>query len=922
MDKTFQPANIETRWYEEWEAKGYFAPQGGEQAYSIMIPPPNVTGSLHMGHGFQEAIMDALIRYHRMSGYNTLWQVGTDHAGIATQMVVERQLEAQGISRHDLGREAFVEKVWQWKEQSGGTITRQLRRLGSSLDWSRERFTMDPGLSKAVQEVFIRLYREGLIYRGQRLVNWDPELHTAISDLEVISEEEQGHLWHFNYPLAGGEGHLTVATTRPETMLGDSAVAVHPEDERYAHLIGRMVELPLTGRQIPVIADSYVEQEFGTGCLKITPAHDFNDYEVGKRHGLPMINILDDNAAINDEAPVAYRGMDRFEARQKIVADMDALGLLDKVDDHTLKVPRGDRSGVVIEPYLTNQWYVDAREMAKPAIAAVEDGSIQFVPKQWENTYFAWMRDIQDWCISRQLWWGHRIPAWYDDAGNFFVGDSEAAVRAEHGLAQDLSLRQDDDVLDTWFSSALWTFSTLGWPEDTEELATFHPSSVLVTGFDIIFFWVARMIMMTLHFRQEVPFHTVSVHGLVRDVEGQKMSKSKGNVIDPIDLIDGIDLEGLVNKRTAGMMQPQLAAKIDKATRKQFPDGIAPYGTDALRFTYYSLASTGRDIKFDIGRIEGFKNFCNKIWNAARYVLMNCENEDCGLAPNAEVELSLADRWINSALQETAAEVARSIDNYRLDMASQALYEFIWNEYCDWYLELSKPVLWDEHASAAAKRGTRKTLIQVLETWLRLLHPLMPFITEEIWQTVAPLAGKSGATIMLQPYPVADEKGVDTAANADIEWLKGVIVGVRNIRGEMNIPPGKALTLMLANGSEHDQSRLDANAQFLKKLAKLDDIIWLAAGEEAPVAATALVGELEILVPMADLIDKDAELARLGREVEKLEKDVARIQGKLGNASFVDKAPAAVVEKEREKMQAQQQALDKLQEQAQRIRQM
>ena len=922
MDKTFQPANIETRWYEEWEAKGYFAPQGGEQAYSIMIPPPNVTGSLHMGHGFQEAIMDALIRYHRMSGYNTLWQVGTDHAGIATQMVVERQLEAQGISRHDLGREAFVEKVWEWKEQSGGTITRQLRRLGSSLDWSRERFTMDPGLSEAVQEVFIRLYREGLIYRGQRLVNWDPELHTAISDLEVISEEEQGHLWHFNYPLAGGEGHLTVATTRPETMLGDSAVAVHPEDERYAHLIGRMVELPLTGRQIPVIADDYVEREFGTGCVKITPAHDFNDYEMGKRHGLPMINILDDNAAINADAPAAYRGMDRFEARQKVVADMDALGLLHKVEDHTLKVPRGDRSGVVIEPYLTNQWYVDAREMAKPAIAAVEDGSIQFVPKQWENTYFAWMRDIQDWCISRQLWWGHRIPAWYDDAGNFYVGDSEAAVRAEHGLAQDLPLRQDEDVLDTWFSSALWTFSTLGWPEETEELATFHPSSVLVTGFDIIFFWVARMIMMTLHFRQEVPFHTVYVHGLVRDGEGQKMSKSKGNVIDPIDLIDGIDLEGLVTKRTAGMMQPQLAAKIDKATRKQFPEGIAPYGTDALRFTYYSLASTGRDIKFDIGRIEGFKNFCNKIWNAARYVLMNCENEDCGLAPDAEVELSLADRWINSALQQTATEVARAVDNYRLDMASQALYEFIWNEYCDWYLELSKPVLWDEHASAAAKRGTRKTLIQVLEKWLRLLHPLMPFITEEIWQTVAPLAGKSGATIMLQPYPVADEKGVDSAANADIEWLKGVIVGVRNIRGEMNIPPGKALTLMLANGNEHDKSRLDANTQFLKKLAKLDDIIWLAAGEEAPVAATALVGELEILVPMADLIDKDAELARLGREVEKLEKDVARIRGKLGNASFVDKAPAAVVEKEREKMQAQQQALDKLQEQAQRIRQM
>ena len=922
MDKTFQPANIETRWYEEWEAKGYFAPQGGEQAYSIMIPPPNVTGSLHMGHGFQEAIMDALIRYHRMSGYNTLWQVGTDHAGIATQMVVERQLEAQGINRHDLGREAFVEKVWEWKEESGGTITQQLRRLGSSLDWSRERFTMDPGLSKAVQEVFIRLYREGLIYRGQRLVNWDPSLHTAISDLEVISEEEKGYLWHFNYPLAGGEGHLSVATTRPETMLGDSAVAVHPDDERYAHLIGRMVELPLTGRQIPVIADDYVDQEFGTGCVKITPAHDFNDYDMGKRHGLPMINIFDDDAAINSEAPEPYRGLDRFEARKKIVADMDALGLLEKVDDHTLKTPRGDRSGVVIEPYLTNQWYVDARELAKPAIAAVENGDIKFVPKQWENTYFSWMREIQDWCISRQLWWGHRIPAWYDSEGNFYVGESEAAVREEHALAESIQLRQDDDVLDTWFSSALWTFSTLGWPEETPELATFHPSSVLVTGFDIIFFWVARMIMMTLHLRKEIPFHTVYVHGLVRDNDGQKMSKSKGNVLDPIDLIDGIDLESLVTKRTAGMMQPKLAAKIEKSTRKNFAEGIAPYGTDALRFTYFSLASTGRDINFDIGRIEGFRNFCNKIWNAARYVLMNCENEDCGLAADADLELSLADRWINSRLQETATEVERAVANYRFDMASQALYEFIWNEYCDWYLELSKPVLWDDNASPAAKRGTRKTLIQVLETWLRLLHPLMPFITEEIWQTVAPLAGKSGPTIMLQPYPVADDKAVDSAANADIEWLKGVIIGVRNIRGEMNIPPGKELSVILANGGERDQERLEKNAPFLKKLAKLSDITWLPAGEQAPVAATALVGELEILVPMAGLIDQDAELARLGREIDKLEKDLARIQGKLSNAAFVDKAPAAVVDKEREKMQAQQQALEKLQEQAQRIRQL
>lgn len=920
MDKTFKPAELETRWYQEWEAKGYFAPQGGDKPYSIMIPPPNVTGSLHMGHGFQEAIMDALIRYHRMLGHNTLWQVGTDHAGIATQMVVERQLAAQGISRHDLGREKFIEKVWQWKEESGGTITRQLRRLGSSLDWSRERFTMDPGLSAAVQEVFIQLYREGLIYRGKRLVNWDPALHTAISDLEVISEEEQGHLWHFNYPLAGGEGHLTVATTRPETMLGDTAVAVHPEDERYAHLIGRMVRLPLCDREIPVIADEYVDREFGTGCLKITPAHDFNDYEVGRRHGLAMINIFDDNAAISDAAPTAYRGLDRLEARQKVVADLEALGLLDKVEDHTLKVPRGDRSGVVIEPYLTDQWYVDAKELAKPAITAVESGDIQFVPKQWENTYFAWMRDIQDWCISRQLWWGHRIPAWYDEDGKFYVGESEEAVRRENALGDEVKLRQDEDVLDTWFSSALWTFSTLGWPEETEELALFHPSSVLVTGFDIIFFWVARMIMMTLHFRKEVPFHTVYVHGLVRDSEGQKMSKSKGNVIDPIDLIDGITLEDLVDKRTAGLMQPQLASKIEKSTRRQFPDGLESYGTDALRFTYYSLASTGRDIKFDIGRIEGYRNFCNKIWNAARYVLMNCEGEDCGIENESVVELSLADRWITGRVQETAAEVARAVDNYRFDMASSALYEFIWNEYCDWYLELSKPVLWDEESSEAAKRGTRQTLIRVLETWLRLLHPMMPFITEEVWQTVGPLAGKSGPSIMLQPYPLADDSDIDSLASEDIEWLKAVIVGIRNIRGEMNIPPGKALTVLLRNGSAEDVRRLTQNSQYLRKLAKLEDISWLPQGTEAPMAATALAGELEILVPIAGLIDKDAEITRLDREIGKLDSDISRLRGKLSNAAFVDKAPAAVVNKEREKLQAQEQALETLRDQLQRIR--
>ncbi len=919
MDKTFQPAAIETRWYQEWEASGYFAPQGGENAYSIMIPPPNVTGSLHMGHGFQEAIMDALIRYHRMLGDNTLWQVGTDHAGIATQMVVERQLEAQGINRHDLGREKFIEKVWQWKEESGGTITRQLRRLGSSLDWSRERFTMDAGLSAAVQEVFIRLYREGLIYRGQRLVNWDPALHTAISDLEVISEDEPGHLWHFNYPLAGAEGHVTVATTRPETMLGDAAVAVHPEDERFAHLIGRMVQLPLCDRLIPVIADEYVDREFGTGCVKITPAHDFNDYEVGRRHGLPMLNIFNDHAAISDKAPPAYRGLDRFKARERVIADMTALGLLDKVDEHRLNVPRGDRSGVVIEPYLTDQWYVDARKLAKPAIEAVENGAIQFVPRQWENTYFAWMRDIQDWCISRQLWWGHRIPAWYDAQGAIYVGDSEAAVREEHALGKDVVLRQDEDVLDTWFSSALWTFSTLGWPAETEELAVFHPSTVLVTGFDIIFFWVARMIMMTLHLRQEVPFHTVYVHGLVRDGEGQKMSKSKGNVIDPIDLIDGIGLEELIRKRTTGLMQPQLAAKIEKATRRQFPDGIAPYGTDALRFTYYSLASTGRDIKFDLGRIEGYRNFCNKIWNAARYVLMNCENEDCGTGPGSRVELSLADRWISGKVQETAAQVARAIDNYRFDLASQALYEFIWNEYCDWYLELSKPILWDADASLDAKRGTRQTLIRVLEIWLRLLHPLMPFITEEIWQVISPLAGKTGPTIMLQPYPQAGDGDIDTRAHQDIEWLKAVILGIRNIRGEMNIPPGKELSVLLRNGNQTDQLRLAENSQYLKKLAKLADIRWLSQDVEAPMAATALAGELEILVPMAGLIDKEAENARLKKEIGKLESDLIRLQGKLSNTAFIAKAPVEVVAKEQEKMQAQQQALQTLREQLQRI---
>ncbi|MGV3590419.1 MAG: valine--tRNA ligase, partial [Gammaproteobacteria bacterium] len=765
MDKTYDPHAIERTWYRKWEENGYFQPHGDGPAYTIMIPPPNVTGSLHMGHGFNNSIMDALIRYHRMRGYSALWQGGTDHAGIATQMVVERQLQAKGLNRKELGRDKFVEKVWAWKEESGSTITRQLRRLGSSIDWTRERFTMDPGFSKAVEEVFIRLYDEGLIYRGNRLVNWDCKLHTAISDLEVVSEEETGNFWYFRYPLVGGattqdgKPYIVIATTRPETLLGDTAVAVHPDDERYRHLIGRKVELPMCDRQIPIIADTYVDPEFGTGCVKITPAHDFNDYEVGQRHRLPLINILTKDGAINENGPEKYRDMDRFECRKQLVRDLETAGLLEKIEPHKLKVPRGDRSGVVIEPYLTNQWYVATKTLAEPAIKAVEDGQIQFVPKQWENTYFAWMRDIQDWCISRQLWWGHRIPAWYDASGNIYVAPTEADARAKYKLANDVKLTQDEDVLDTWFSSALWTFGTLGWPEQTDYLKKFHPTDVLVTGFDIIFFWVARMIMMTLKFTGQIPFKTVYVHGLIRDAEGQKMSKSKGNVLDPIDLIDGIELDTLLKKRTDSMMQPQLAQKIEKATRKQFPDGIQAHGTDAMRYTFYSLASTGRDINFDMGRIEGYRNFCNKIWNAARYVFMNCEEHKV-VKPERRHDYSTADLWIQSRFQAALKKVNESIAVYRFDLVAQAVYDFFWNEYCDWYLELSKPVLWDEKASDEAKNATRYTLLSILEQSLRLAHPLMPFITEEIWQKAAQLLDITGATIMLQPYPEEDASAV------------------------------------------------------------------------------------------------------------------------------------------------------------------
>ncbi|WP_313328311.1 valine--tRNA ligase [Stutzerimonas balearica] len=941
MDKTYQPHAIETSWYQTWESNNYFAPQGSGEPYTIMIPPPNVTGSLHMGHGFNNAIMDALIRWRRMQGRKTLWQPGTDHAGIATQMVVERQLAAQGVSRHDLGREKFLEKVWQWKEESGGNITRQIRRLGSSVDWSRERFTMDAGLSEAVKEAFVRLHEDGLIYRGKRLVNWDTKLHTAISDLEVENHDEKGHLWHLRYPLADGartvdgKDYLVVATTRPETVLGDAAVAVHPEDERYRNLIGRHVMLPLVNRLIPIVADDYVDLEFGTGCVKITPAHDFNDYEVGKRHHLPLINIFDQNAcvlaraqvfnidgSVNDRIdpslPDGYAHMDRFDARIAIVAEFEAMGLLEKIDDHALKVPRGDRSGTIIEPWLTDQWYVSTKPLAEKAIRAVESGQIQFVPKQYENMYFSWMRDIQDWCISRQLWWGHRIPAWYDEAGNVYVGRDEVEVRNKYNLCNDVELRQDEDVLDTWFSSGLWTFSTLGWPQQTDFLKTFHPTDVLVTGFDIIFFWVARMIMLSTHLTGQIPFKTVYVHGLVRDAQGQKMSKSKGNVLDPLDIVDGIELETLLQKRTSGMMQPKLAEKIAKQTKAEFPEGIASYGTDALRFTFCSLASTGRDIKFDMGRVEGYRNFCNKIWNAANFVFENTEGKDTGVGGEA-VELSSVDRWIISSLQRTEAEVNRQLEAFRFDLAAQALYEFIWDEYCAWYLELVKPVLWDENASAERQRGTRRTLVRVLETALRLAHPFMPFITEEIWQRVAPLAGKSGPTLMLQPWPEFNPERLDEAAEGDIEWVKAFMLGIRQIRGEMNISMAKRIDVVLGNASAEDQRRLADNEPLLKKLAKLESIRVLGPGEDAPLAATALVGDLQVLVPMAGLIDKDAELARLDKEIARLDGEVQRVGGKLANAGFVDKAPPQVIDKERAKLAEAEQARAKLVEQRARI---
>ncbi|HEY3521513.1 MAG TPA: valine--tRNA ligase [Rhodanobacteraceae bacterium] len=946
MDKSFDPEQIESKWYARWEQSGCFKPSGHGEPYCILLPPPNVTGTLHMGHAFQQTIMDALIRYHRMRGQNTLWQVGTDHAGIATQKIVENQLAAENQTRHDLGRERFVERVWKWKEESGSTITRQMRRLGASADWSRERFTMDEGLSAAVRKVFVEWYRAGLIYRGNRLVNWDPVLMTAVSDLEVNNVERDGSMWYICYPFNDGpiDGvrGMTIATTRPETMLADGALAVHPDDERYGHLIGRYVDLPLCSRQIPIIADEFVDREFGSGCVKITGAHDFNDYEVAKRHSIDMIIIMTLDARMNDSAPAAYRGMDRYEARKAVVADLERYDFLIKVEPHKLSVPVSQRSDAVIEPMLTDQWFVDLtretlengrrggrRAITQPALDAVRSGDIKFVPENWATTYTQWLDNIHDWCISRQLWWGHRIPAWYDEAGNIFVGEDEADARAHANVQPVGTLKQDEDVLDTWFSSALWPFSTLGWPFDQpvknergEIVANwpqdriFLPSSVLVTGFDIIFFWVARMVMATKYFTGRVPFREVYINAIVRDAEGQKMSKSKGNTLDPLDLIDGITLEDLVSKSTASLLIPQVREKVEKRIRKDYPDGISAIGADALRFTFAALASYARTINFDVKRAEGYKAFCNKLWNAARFVLMNVENgtRDSGLGTRKEPATE-AERWILTRLHHTLAEVEQHFLTYRFDLLAQELYEFVWNEYCDWFLELSKPALNGEDPNAAA--STRGTLLHVLEAVLRALHPIIPFITEEIWQSVARPLGLKDRSIMQRPYPLADEFATDESASAEIEWFKAVLTGVRRIRSEMNIAPGKTIPLLLADGNADDRRRADKFAAQIAFLARSESPRWLQAGETEPASAAALVGTLRVLIPLAGLIDLDAERTRLKKEIARMEGEIAKSNAKLAN--FGERTPAAVVEQERARLSERNTQLNALREQAAKL---
>lgn len=916
IEKVYQPLELEKKWYQQWEKAGYFNPKPAKTTYCIMLPPPNVTGTLHMGHAFQDTIMDALTRFHRMKGHQTLWQGGTDHAGIATQMVVERQLQAQNISKHDLGREAFIEKIWAWKEQSGNTISQQMRRLGASVDWERERFTMDEGLSDAVKEVFVRLYEEELIYRGTRLVNWDPKLKTAVSDLEVNSEEEYGNLWHIRYPINKDE-YLIVATTRPETMLGDAAVAVHPNDNRYQHLIGQKVQLPLTDRMIPIIADEYVDPEFGTGCVKITPAHDFNDHEVGKRHQLEMINILTDDATINQNAPTAYQGLDRFKAREKIINDLQALNLLEKIEPHTLKVPRSERTGEIVEPYLTDQWFVKTQPLAKSAIEAVESGKIEFVPNNWANSYFEWMHNIQDWCISRQIWWGHRIPAWYDEKGQVYVGRNEEEVRQKHHLGAEIILTQDKDVLDTWFSSALWPFSTLGWPQSTPELQKYYPTNVLVTGFDIIFFWVARMIMMGLKFIGDVPFRQVFVTGLILDPHGQKMSKSKGNILDPLDLIDGIDLEHLVQKRTYGLMQPNMAKQIEKNTRKEFPQGIPSFGTDALRFSLCAFATTNRFIRFDLSRVEGYRNFCNKIWNASRFVFMNVEGKTLGQR-DEDRTFSLCDRWIWSLWQKTKLAVNEHFRTYRFDLLAQTLYDFTWNQYCDWYLELSKPILSQPESTDKERAGTRFTLVAILEELLRVMHPLMPFITEEIWQKTKPLLdshfASSASSIMIQAYPEVEQAKIDPKAESTIKLIQDMIIGIRNIRGEMNLSPNKMLQAFYRTQADEVESVISANQQLIKSLAKLEQLSAMGNKETPALSASILADNIEVFIPLEGTIDIDAEVKRLKKELEKHQSDFEFAQNKLNNPNFCNKASPEAVEKERQRLEKAKEAKEKLEQ--------